>query len=296
MAGGPPLSGKTCLVTGATSGHGEAVAKALARMGADLVILGRSAGKCGRVAGEIADETGAEPAILLCDLSRQEDIRRAAGEFLSWGRPLHVLVNNAGIVNRHYRETPDGIEETFAVNYLSMFLLTGLLLDRIAGSAPARIVNVASDAHFMARIDLDDVEGRRGRYGIMGAYCRSKLAIVCFTRELARRLAGSGVTVNAVDPGPVASGIAKKPGFLPRLADAVIQLTFPGPDRAARTAVHLASSPEVEGLTGGYWRFMKQKEPKVPADPDFAARLWEISARMTGTDRTPKKELTRLAE
>jgi retinol dehydrogenase 12 len=283
MDKGTDLSGRTCLVTGATSGHGEAVAKALARMGADMILLGRSREKCERVQAEIMHDTGRAPDVILADFSSLADVRRAAGEFLSWRRPLHVLVNNAGLVNRHFRETIDGIEETFAVNYLAMFQLTLLLLDRIIESAPARIVNVSSDTHIIADINLEDVQGRGKRYGLMGAYGRSKLAIVYFTLELAKRLAGSGVTVNAVDPGPIASGIAKKNELIAKIADVVIQLTFPKPERAARTALYLASSPEVEGASGGYWRFMKKKEPKVSSDPDFGAKLWEISVSMTGT-------------
>jgi NAD(P)-dependent dehydrogenase (short-subunit alcohol dehydrogenase family) len=276
------ISGRTCLVTGATSGHGEAVAKGLARMGADLVLLGRSREKFERVRSEILDDTGRAPDFILADLSSQSDIRRSAAEFISWNRPLHVLVNNAGLVNQHFRETVDGIEETFAVNYLAMFKLTLLLLDRIVESAPARIINVSSDTHRIADLDLDDVQARGKRYGLMGAYGRSKLAIVYFTLELSKRLASAGVTVNAVDPGPIASGIAKKNELIAKIADAVIQLAFPKPERAARTALYLASSPEAEGVSGGYWRFMKKKEPKISADPDFGAKLWKISARMTG--------------
>ncbi|TFH38119.1 MAG: SDR family NAD(P)-dependent oxidoreductase, partial [Chrysiogenales bacterium] len=264
------------------SGHGEAVAKALAQEGADLFILGRNPEKCVRVRDEIAGETARVPGIILCDLSSRKDIRRAAGEFLSLGRPLHLLVNNAGLVNRNFRETGDGVEETIAVNYLAMFQLTMLLLDCIVSSAPARIVNVSSDSHRIASIDPDDIEGRRGRYSIMGAYGRSKLAIVHFTMELARRLEGRGVTVNAVDPGPVASGIADKEGIVGKAANAIIRLTFPRPERAARTALHLAVSPYVEGMTGGYWRFMKKKEPRLAGCPDIGERLWKVSEGMTG--------------
>lgn len=286
------MRGKTCLVTGATSGHGRAVAEELARRGADLVILGRSRDKCAVVRDDIAKITGTPPDTIICDLSSLADVRRAAEDFLSWGRPLHLLVNNAGQVNQGYRETVDGYEETFAVNYLSMFTLTLLLLDRMLKSAPARIINVSSDTHIIARIDLDDVMGLSKRYGLMGAYGRSKLAIVYFTRELAARLEGSGVTVNAVDPGPIASGIAKKDSIIAKAADFIIQLTFPKPDRAARTAIHLATAPELTGESGGYWRFMKKKEPTVSIDKDFGARLWTITVGMTGEDLVPKKVLT----
>lgn len=283
------MRGRTCLVTGATSGHGEAVAKALAAMGADLVIHGRSSGKCERVAEEIRALFGRRPSVLVCDLSSRSDVKRAAEEFLSRSRPLHVLVNNAGQVNEVFRETADGVEETFAVNYLAMFQLTLLFLPRIIESVPARIINVSSDTHRIAHLDLEDPEGRKSRYSFMASYARSKLAIVYFTIELARRLEGTGITVNAVDPGPVASAIARKQGMIARLADWIIQRTFPSPEKAARTAVWLATDPAIQGESGCYYRFMKKKEPKLTGGEIFGARLWEMSERMTGTSYPLKK-------
>ncbi len=282
MHGSLLMEGKTCLVTGAASGHGEAVAKALTVAGAELFILDRDEAGSHRVRDEIAAVTGRTPGIVLCDLSSVRDVRRAAGEFLALERPLHLLVNNAGMVNRSFRETVDGVEETMAVNYLSMFQLTMLLLDRMRESAPARVVNVSSDAHRVVSIDQDDIEGRKGRYSIMGVYGRSKLAVAHFTVELARRLQGSGVTVNALDPGPVASNIARKEGWIPKIAHAIIRLTFPKPERAARTCLHLSMSPDVEGMTGGYWRFMRQKEPRLTGGPELGMRLWEYAEEITG--------------
>ncbi len=276
------MRGKTCLVTGAASGHGEAVAKALAAAGAELFILDRNEAGSLRVRDEIAELTGRAPGIILCDLSSMGDVRRAAGEFLALGRPLHLLVNNAGMVSRVFRETVDGMEETMAVNYLSMFQLTILLLDRMRESAPARIVNVSSDAHRVVSMDPNDIEGRKGRYSIMGVYGRSKLAVAYFTLELARRLQGTDVTVNALDPGPVASNIARKEGWIPKMAHAIIQFTFPKPERAARTCLHLSMSPDVEGMTGGYWRFMRKKEPRLTGGPELGRLLWEYSEDVTG--------------
>jgi NAD(P)-dependent dehydrogenase (short-subunit alcohol dehydrogenase family) len=274
------MKGKTCLITGSTSGHGLAVAEALYAMGADIILHGPTHEACEAVRNRFPSLAGA----LVCDFSSQRDIARGAGELLSWKRPFHVLVNNAGMVNQRRRLTVDGIEETFAVNYLAMFQFTLLVLPGIIASAPARIVNVASDAHMISSIEPEDIDGSKKRYSAMGAYGRSKLGVTYFTQELARRLDGTGVTVNAVDPGPMATNIAKKPGLLPRIADAIIQRTFPTPARAARTAVYLASSPEVEGVSGTYFRFMKMKEPKLKSGADFHGRLWEISARITGTD------------
>jgi retinol dehydrogenase 12 len=274
------LKDKTCLITGSTSGHGLAIAEALYAMGADIIIHGPTDDACEAVRPRFESLAGA----LVCDFSSRRDIARGADEFLSWKRPLHILVNNAGIVNQHRRLTADGIEETFAVNYLAMFQFTLLVLPQLISAAPARIVNVGSDAHVIASIDPDDIDGSKKRYSFMGAYGRSKLAVAYFTQELARRLNGTGVTVNAVDPGPMETSIAKKPGLLPRIADTIIQLTFPTPARAARTAIHLSSSSEVEGLSGKYFRFMKIKEPKLGSGADFHSHLWGISSHITGAD------------
>ena len=277
------LSGKTALITGATSGHGLAVASSLAGMGAHCIILGRNSEKCMSVKEHITKKTGNEPRTLICDLSSFSSIRNTAREFLSWNIPLHILVNNAGLVNRHFLETEDGIEETMAVNYYAVFLLTMLLLDCIKESAPARIINVSSDMHRLATLDLNNPEARNKKYSFMAAYGRSKLALVYFTLELSRRLSGTGVTVNAVDPGPVASGIANKPGIIPSIAHALIQLTFPSPDKASRTAVYLASSPDLSGTSGRYFRFMHQKQPKInSSDTNFSSRLWDHSVKKTG--------------
>jgi NAD(P)-dependent dehydrogenase (short-subunit alcohol dehydrogenase family) len=274
------MKGKTCLITGSTSGHGLAVAEALHAMGADIILHGPTRDACESVRNRFRSLAGT----LVCDFSSRRDIARGAGEVLSWKRPIHVLVNNAGMVNRKRRLTVDGVEETFAVNYLAMFQFTLQLLPGILSAAPSRIVNVGSDAHMISMIDPDDIDGSRKSYSVMGSYGRSKLGVAYFTQELARRLSGTGVTVNAHDPGPMASSIAKKPGLLPRIADAIIQLTFPTPARAARTAIYLASSPEVEGVTGKYFRFMRMKEPKLKSGSDFHGQLWEISARITGVD------------
>jgi NAD(P)-dependent dehydrogenase (short-subunit alcohol dehydrogenase family) len=273
------------LVTGATSGHGRAVARALASKGADVVLLGRNPAKCAEVQSEIADACGGKaPDILLCDLASRAEVDRAAREVLASGRPLHGLVNNAGLVNLQRQETVDGAEMVFAVNYLAMFQLTLRLLPRLVESAPARIVNVASDMHKMSGPDLDDLDLERG-YGWARSYARSKRAILYFTRELARRLEGTGVTVNAVDPGPVASGIgSNNSGFLYGLVSPLLHAFFPSADRAARTAVHLCVSPELASHTGEYWRFMKAKPPTVPQEAEIGPALWAESARRTGVD------------
>ncbi len=276
------MQGRVCLVTGATDGHGRAVARGLARLGADVVLLGRSPEKCRRVQAEIAAENGGKsPEILLCDLASREAIDRAASEYLASGRPLHVLVNNAGLVSQARQCNAEGIELTFAVNYLAMFQLTLRLLPRLLESTPARIVNVSSDTYRLATLDFDDLQLERG-YSFMRAYARSKLAIAYFTLELARRLEGRGLTVNAVDPGPVASNIgANNPGLAYRIAAPVIRAFFPSPERAARTALMLATEPSLEGATGGYYRSGRRRERPLAFDAELSSRLWRTSAELT---------------
>jgi NAD(P)-dependent dehydrogenase (short-subunit alcohol dehydrogenase family) len=273
------------MVTGATSGHGRAVAIALAARGADVVLLGRNRERCQQVQHEIAEANdGKRPEVLLCDLDSRKEIDRASDAFLASGRPLHVLVNNAGLVNLKRRETVDGVEQVFGVNYLALYQLTLRLTERLRESAPARIINVASDSHRAVSLNLDDLEMRR-RYSVWRSYSQSKLAIVYFTLDLARRLKGTGVTVNAVDPGPVGSNIGgNNPGVLYTLIGPLIRKLLPSPEKAARTAVALASAPEFETMSGAYYKFGTRRTPRVDGDPDTGARLWQISASMTGVD------------
>jgi retinol dehydrogenase-12 len=285
MSAAHDMEGRVCLVTGATDGHGRAMARQLAMRCADVVLLGRNAEKCRKVQAEIAGETGKSPEILLCDLSSRAEVDRAASEFLSSGRPLHVLVNNAGLVTLHREESVDGNEMVFAVNYLAMFQLSLRLLPRLRESARARIVNVSSDAYKVGKLDLDDLALEN--FSTVNAYGRSKLATVYFTLELARRLAAldPGLTVNAVDPGPVASNIgANNPGFLYRLVKPLIKYTFPSADRAARTAMILATDPKLAESSGGYYRSLKKRDDPLEVDGELNERLWRVSAELTGVD------------
>jgi NAD(P)-dependent dehydrogenase (short-subunit alcohol dehydrogenase family) len=279
------MTGRVCLVTGATDGHGRAVAEALASAGAELVLLGRNPEKCEVVQREIADRTGRKPDILLCDLMNRTDVDRAADDYLASGRPLHLLVNNAGLVNLHRQLNVEGLEQTFAVNYLSMFQLSLRLFERMKESAPARIVNISSDSYKIAKLELDNLQLERG-YSVSQAYARSKLAIVYFTLELARKIEGTGVTANAVDPGPVASNIAaNNPGVLYSLAKPMIRYLFPSPAKAARTCLLIASDPELVTSTGGYWRSRKRRDqPLKNRDPQLSEDLWNASVRLTGVD------------
>jgi NAD(P)-dependent dehydrogenase (short-subunit alcohol dehydrogenase family) len=277
------MNGKTVLITGATSGIGRSTARELARLGATLYLVCRDQKRGEETVAEIAAATGNRDVhLLLGDLSSQAEIRRVAAEFLATGHPLHVLLNNAGVVHLHHELTGDGIETVFAVNHLAYYLLTLLLLDRLRESAPSRIVNVASDAHKFGKLDFDDLGGER-KYRWTQSYGQSKLANILFTRELARRLEGSGVTVNCLHPGAVATGLGKNNG---RWAQALIRalgVFFRSPDRGAETSIFLASSPQVEGVSGKYFSDCKERRPSAAAlNDEDARRLWNVSAELTG--------------
>ena len=276
------IRGKTCMITGATSGIGRASAIELARMGAQLILVCRNRERGEELVGELARGADSKAELMIADLESQAQIRKLAADFLATGKPLHVLINNAGVFNLKRQLTGDGIEEVFAVNHLAYFMLTMLLLDRIKESAPARIINIASDLHKRATLKFDDLGGERS-YGGMSSYGQSKLANILFTYELARRLAGTGVTVNCVHPGAVATNLAKNNGALATVVWKLIGTFMKSPDDGARTQVYLASSPAVEGVTGKY--FIDSKEARssdASHDPAAARRLWEVSAQMTG--------------
>lgn len=279
------LSGRTCMVTGATRGIGLAAAHGLARLGASLVLVGRDRERGERVVEEIQRESGGrDVTLLLADLSSQAEVRRLAGEFLAMERPLHVLLNNAGVINLRRIETSEGLEATFALNHLAYFLLTELLLERLKQSAPARVVSVASDAHAQARgrLDFDDLESRE-RYAGMRVYGKSKLANILFTRELARRLAGSGVTANCLHPGFVGSNFARNNGMLASAVMALISPFIRSPEKGAETAIYLCSSPDVETTSGEYFIDCKRASPEPFArNDDDARRLWLESERLCG--------------
>jgi len=277
------LKGKTCMITGASSGLGRAMALDLARMGAGLLLVCRDRTRGENVMAGIREQTGNSAVrLMLADLSVQQSIRTLAADFLARGEPLHVLVNNAGVFNLKRSLTADGIETVFAVNHLSYFMLTLLLLDRIKQSAPARIVNVASHAHRWGSINFDDLGGARS-YRSSRAYGQSKLANILFTYELARRLEGTGVTVNCVHPGAVATGLGANNGALAKLLMPLIGRFMRSPEQGAATQIYLAASPEVEGVSGKYFVDCKPAQSNQESyDTALARRLWEVSAEMTG--------------
>lgn len=256
----------------------------LARRGAHVVFTGRDKGRCEATAEAIRRESGRDAGeYLLGDLSRQADVRRIAEEFRSRHGRLDVLINNAGVVLMERSETEEGIERTWAINHLAYFLLTNLLLDVLKAGAPARVVSVASDAHKVPKgIHWDDPEGKAAYKGFR-AYCQSKLANILFTRELARRLEGSGVTANALHPGFVNTRIFEGPGMMRKLFRGSARLMALTPEAGAKTSIYLASSPEVAGVTGRYFDKCRAVEPsKAARDDEAARRLWELSERMTG--------------
>jgi len=278
------MRGKTVLITGATSGIGLEAAVELARRGARIALVGRDPERTEAAEAAVMARSGSrEVSHLLCDFSSQTAVRSLAREVLSRFDRLDVLVNNAGGVNKKRRLTVDGIETTFAVNHLGYFLLTNLLLDLLKRSAPARIVTVASIGHRRGTLDFDDLGYERG-YAIMKAYTRSKLANVLFANELARRLAGTGVTSNSLHPGSVNTNIwSGAPLWAKPLIQILFRPFFISAQEGGATIVQLAADPALEGVTGKYFEKGVAVEPAPLArDEALARRLWEVSARMVG--------------
>lgn len=274
------MQGRVCLITGGSSGIGRETALALAAKGARVGIVVRDQNRGNDALAEIKVQTGNDQLdLFLADLGSQQSIRTLAEEVKGRYNRLHVLVNNAGGVFPR-SETVDGIERTFAVNHLAYFLLTDLLLDLIKASAPARIVNVSSGAHTGGKINFDDIQGQK-KYTSFRAYSQSKLANVLFTYELARRLRGTGVTVNALHPGVVATKFGTEFGPA-RFALGLVRRFLKTPEQGAATSIYLASSPEVEGVTGKYFIDSKPaRSSKISYDSQTAARLWQVSAELT---------------
>jgi NAD(P)-dependent dehydrogenase (short-subunit alcohol dehydrogenase family) len=279
------VRGKRVLITGATSGIGLETAVGLARLGARVTMVGRDARKTEAAVADVQARSGSsDVSYLLCDFSSQADIRHLAEEVLSRFDRLDVLINNAGGVNKDRRLTGDGIEATFAVNHLGYFLLTNLLTDLLVRSAPARVVTVASDAHRAGTLDFDDLGFEKGGYRIMRAYARSKLANILFANELARRLAGTGVTSNSLHPGAVATNIwSGAPGWAKPIINILLRPFFLSPPKGAAPVVRLAASPELEGVTGRYFDRDREVSPAPLArDEILAKKLWTVSAGMVG--------------
>jgi NAD(P)-dependent dehydrogenase (short-subunit alcohol dehydrogenase family) len=291
------MVGKTVLVTGGTGGIGKATAMGLAALGARLGITGRDEARARAAAADIAEASGnREIDVFAADLSSQAEVRRLAQDVLARYRRLDVLVNNVGGFWGTRHVTADGLEHTFAVNHLAPFLLTNLLLDRLKASAPARIVTVSSGAQSMGKLNFDDLQGERD-YSGQKAYNQSKLANVMFTYELARRLAGTGVTANVLHPGVVRTAFATEDASLMwKVVLPVIRPFLKSPEQGAATSIYLASSPEVEGVSGKYFVNSKpQTSHRSSYEAAAAARLWEISADLVAASRSTRASTGRIA-
>ncbi len=274
------MEGKICLITGANSGIGYATAIGLAKLNAHVIMVCRNKERGESAQKEIIEKTGNKRVdLLLCDLSSFDSIRKLAAEFKTKYQNLHVLINNAGIMLSKRELSVDGFEMNFAVNHLAPFLLTNLLLDLLKKSAPSRIINIASAAHKYGTINFEDLQGENKKRRFMGLYGDSKLALILTSYELSRRLEGTGVTLNLIHPGVVNTNLGmdrNKP------KKGIVRRFFKSPEKAAETSIYLASSPEVEGITGKY--FINKQEQKSSEDSyneEYANKLWDITMKMT---------------
>jgi len=270
------MKGKTCLITGATSGIGKETAVALGKLGANIVFTARDEEKGKITKKELIDRSGnGNIEFLYCDLSSLQSVKDCSDNFRSGHNRLDVLINDAGTWERERKLSKDGIELTFAVNHLAHFLLTNLLLDRLKVSAPSRVIGLSSGLHG-GTINFDDIGFEKNFRGLK-AYRQSKLAVLLFIKELARRLQGTSVTANCVMPGIVDTGLSRNSGIVSR---GVFKLIATSPAKGARTSIYLASSPDVEKISGEY--FIKKKiakSSKESNDPLLAERLWEVSTK-----------------
>jgi len=290
------LEDRTCLVTGATSGIGLETALGIAREGARVLIVGRNPGRGEAAREQIAKQSGNDRVeLLLADLASLAEIRRLSATVKTRCDALHVLVNNAGLVNMNRQLTVDGLEATFAVNHLAYFALTLGLLDLLRASAPARIVNVASDAHRFGSIDWDDLQSERRYRGLpfvaaMRVYGSSKLLNILFTRELARRLEGSGVTANCLHPGAVSTRLGTNNGSVGRVVTGLLRPFMLSPAAGAETSIFLAASPELAETSGRYFTRKREASCSRAAQDEAAARcLWDVSVELAGLGDAGRK-------
>ncbi|MFX1241762.1 MAG: SDR family oxidoreductase [Promethearchaeota archaeon] len=275
------MEGKVCIITGANSGIGKETALALAKMNATVVMLCRNKQRGEKAQKEIIEQSKNKNVdLLLCDLSSLKDIKNLISEFKNKYEKLHVLINNAGVMLKNRIISLDGFEMNFAVHVLGPFLLTNLLLDILKKSAPSRIIVVASAAHKRAKIDFEDLQSENKKYRLFSAYGISKLAEILFTYELSRRLEGTKVTANAVHPGVVATNLGRDQS---KFSQWFAKKFFKSPEEGAQTSIYLASSSEVEGITGKYFINKEPRESSIESyNEENAERLWKICEEMTG--------------
>ena len=274
------MHGKRVLVTGASSGIGRATAIGLAQRGARLLLTGRNPERCDEALAAVRAAGGTDARMFQSDFSRLDSVRELAASIRQHTEQLDVLINNAAVVVVRRTLTADGYEMIFAVNHLAPFLLTGLLLPLLRPGA--RIVNVASEAHRWGALNFDDLHNERSFVGLR-VYGQSKTANILWNLELARRLAGSGVTANSLHPGAIRSNLGGGQGFASDLLRYVWALFMKSPEQGAATSIHLAESPDVEGVSGRYFTNCREKRPAAhAADQTNAGRLWEISEALAG--------------
>jgi NAD(P)-dependent dehydrogenase (short-subunit alcohol dehydrogenase family) len=279
------MTGKMCLITGGNSGIGKATAMGLAKLNASVVIVSRDKDKGEAALIEIRAKSGNRNLdAMTADLSSQDSVRELAHDFTGRYKKLNVLINNAGIFLPKRVQTVDGLEATFATNHLGHFLLTNLLLDLLKASAPSRIINLTSSAHYGTEMDFEDLQGEK-KYSGYHAYSQSKLANVLFTRQLVKQLEGTGITANSIHPGVVRTGFGKDQGGLMSILVTMGRPFMISPEHAAKAVIYLATSPEMEGVTGMF--FSRGKEGKSSTqsyDSEAAERLWKVSAELTKLD------------
>jgi retinol dehydrogenase 14 len=277
------MDGKTCLITGATSGIGKATTLSLARRGATTLMVSRNKRKGELVRGEIIANSGNKDVILyVADLTSQKSIRSLADEIKTQHSQIDVLVNNAGGIFDTRTETVDGIELTLALNHLASFLLTHLLMNELRTAPAARIVNLSSEAHRYGTMEFGDIGYERG-YNPLKSYARSKLANILFNYELARRTADTNIIVNTLHPGAVRTNFGKELSGMAGFVFKHLDIFMRSPEKGAETVIWLASSADVKGMSGKYFRDKKEiRSSKISYDEGVARQLWNVSARMTG--------------
>ena len=277
------LENKVCLITGATNGIGEEAAKELNKMGAEIVFVARNEGKGEQLKAELKEATGKEPTMILANLSSQAEVKSAAEKFLSMEKPLDILLNNAGIMNRERNITEDGLEEVFSVNHLAYFTFTLMLIDKLKSTEGSRVVNVASGAHqFVKEMNFGDLQSEKV-FKPMQVYGQSKLANILFTKSLANKLADHGVTVNCLHPGFVSTGIGSNNKGIWNILMSLARPFARKTDKGAETSVYLCSSPEVKDISGEYFVDCKiEKVSDAAKSSDQADKLWKISSELTG--------------
>ncbi|XP_049643020.1 retinol dehydrogenase 13 [Suncus etruscus] len=289
------IPGKTVIVTGANTGIGKQTALELARRGAKVILACRDLDKCEEAAKFIRGETlNRRVSARQLDLASLQSVRDFAAKVIQEEEHVHVLINNAAVMRCPHWTTQDGFEMQFGVNHLGHFLLTNLLLDKLKASAPARIINLSSLAHVAGHIDFEDLNWEQRVFDTKAAYCQSKLAVVLFTKELSRRLQGTGVTVNALHPGVARTELGRHTGmhtsaFSSFTLGPIFWLLVKSPQLAAQPSTYLAVAEELEGVSGKYFDGFKEKSPSPEAeDEEVARKLWAASAHMVGLENSPR--------